>query len=308
MENRRLGSALWAAVREAHEIEILAPATVRAMEVEDSAVKLQLTLEDERELELAASLVIAADGARSQIRELAGVGATTWDYDQAALVANLATRKPHHSIAFERFTDTGLLALLPMTHNRCNLVWTVPSAAVGELLDLDEQAFLARLQCQFGYRLGQLRRVGERQAYPLALVRVDEPTGPRVVFVGNAAQGLHPVAGQGFNLGLRDVAAVAEVLAEAIAERGAQDRVPDLGNGRVLERYRTWRQDDRRSVMAFTDSLVRLFRNPLAPVKAGRNLGLLTLDLLPAAKQALARQAMGRAGRLPRLARGVPLT
>ncbi|MGH8316279.1 MAG: FAD-dependent monooxygenase, partial [Steroidobacterales bacterium] len=181
----------------------------------------------------------------------------------------------------------------------CSVVLTLSPDRAGEVTALSDEDFLRELQTAFGMRLGRLTRVGRRHAYPLALTCADEQTAERVVIIGNAAQGLHPIAGQGFNLGLRDVATLAELVAE---------HRTDLGSAVMLERYRDWRQTDRRSVVAFTDGLVRLFGNPLASVSAARNLGLLAFDLLPPAKAALSRLSMGVSGRLPKLARGLPLT
>ena len=166
-------------------------------------------------------------------------------------------------------------------------------------MQLDDATFLARLQERFGFRLGRFTRVGRRHAYPLALTRAEERVGKRVVIIGNAAQGLHPIAGQGFNLGLRDVATLAEVIADSPAT---------LGDDAMLARYDEWRRTDRRGVIAFTDGLVRLFGNPLGSVKVARDLGLLLFDVLPPAKSALSALSMGITGKLPRLARGVPLT
>jgi 2-octaprenyl-6-methoxyphenol hydroxylase len=183
-------------------------------------------------------------------------------------------------------------------------VWTVATAAAPALLELDDADFLGRLQDAFGWRLGRLRRVGQRQAYPLSLTRSQRQVAPRAAIIGNAAQGLHPIAGQGFNLGLRDVATLAEVIADELRERGAE---ADPGAPRVLDRYAAWRRSDRRNVIAFTDGLVRLFGNPLLPLRAARGAGMLLFDLFPPAKEGFARVTMGLAGRLPRLSRGVPL-
>jgi 2-octaprenyl-6-methoxyphenol hydroxylase len=177
-------------------------------------------------------------------------------------------------------------------------------AAAKAAMELDEHSFLASLQDKFGYRLGRFTRIGRRSSYPLSLTRSDRQVAPRAVIIGNAAQGLHPIAGQGFNLGLRDVAALAEVIADDVALNGEG---ADPGATRVLERYAEWRRADRRTVIAFTDALVRVFGNPLPPVRALRDASLLLFDLVTPAKQAFARVTMGLAGRLPRLARGVPL-
>jgi 2-octaprenyl-6-methoxyphenol hydroxylase len=173
------------------------------------------------------------------------------------------------------------------------------------MASLDDASFIARLQGAFGFRLGRFTRVGARQLYPLSLVRSDEYTAERLAIVGNAAQTLHPIAGQGFNLGLRDAASLAEVLADARSQAGAPAHgVFDPGDGVLLERYREWRAADRTNIVRFTDGLVRLFAQPFGPVKLLRDVGMLAFDLMPAAKGALSQLSIGAAGRVPRLARG----
>jgi len=296
--NRVLGAALWSRLQSAHNRDILCPARVTRVVADDRAINLRVGVTDGRETELSARLLVAADGANSAIRDAVGIAAETWDYSQTAIITNVACQRPHRNVAFERFTPTGPLAVLPMGEGRCTIVWTLGPDRADEVLGLDDDAFLAQLQSSFGYRLGRFTRVGRRHAYPLALTRASERTGKRVVIIGNAAQGLHPIAGQGFNLGLRDVATLAETIA---------DDVNRIGEEAPLERYEEWRRADRRSVIAFTDGLVRLFGNPLVPVKLARDLGLLLFDVTPVAKTALSGLSMGFAGRLPRLARGAPL-
>jgi 2-octaprenyl-6-methoxyphenol hydroxylase len=232
-----------------------------------------------------------------------GIGATIRDYRQTAVVTHVATGRFHDHTAFERFTPSGPIAVLPLApisadNSRCAVIWTLAPAAAQVMLQLDDAGFLAALQEKFGFRLGRLTRVGRRVAYPLALTQAEERVEHRCVIIGNAAQGLHPIAGQGFNLGLRDVATLAEVIAEAPT---------DIGGAAMLERYDEWRRRDRRGIVAFTDGLVRLFASPLASVRALRNLGLLLFDLTPPAKSALSRLSLGMADRLPRLARGAEL-
>ena len=261
--------------------------------------------------ELSARLLVAADGVHSTVRQR--VGAKTWGmgYGQTAVIATVATDRPHGNVAFERFTDTGPLALLPCDPSldgdqstqgkRWSLVWTVRDRQVDEMLALDDGEFLRRLQQRFGYRAGRFLRTSVRYAYPLTLQFVRSAAQERIAFIGNAAHAIHPVAGQGFNLGLRDVAALAQVIAAAV-ESGA-----DIGTMATLKAYAKWRRPDYLRVFAFTDSLVRTFSNNLPPLRLVRNLGLLGMELVPPAKHLLARQAMGLTGRLPRLASGVPL-
>lgn len=299
LANRVLGTALWARLAQAPALEILCPARVDAVAREADRIGLQVSTGEGTTRELSARLLVAADGAQSSIRRALGIEATTWDYGQTAIITNVATRKFHDHVAYERFTPKGPLAVLPLADGRCTVVWTLEPRVAEDTLKLADEEFLAALQERFGFRLGRFTRVGRRHAYPLALTRADERVGPRVVIIGNAAQGLHPIAGQGFNLGLRDVATLAEVIA---------DSIPALGEASMLERYDEWRRTDRRSVIAFTDGLVRLFGSPLGAVRVARDLGMLLFDVLPPAKSALSALSMGVTGRLPRLARGLPLS
>jgi 2-octaprenyl-6-methoxyphenol hydroxylase len=296
--NRVLGAALWARFSGGAGLETFCPAHVDDIAANDDGVELRVTRGDGTVIGLRARLVVAADGAQSSIRAALGIDATTWDYDETAIVTNVATRKFHDHVAYERFTPSGPLAILPLADGRCTVVWTLAPDVARSTLELSDADFLHALQERFGFRLGRFTRVGRRHAYPLALTRAEERVGTRVVIIGNAAQGLHPVAGQGFNLGLRDAATLAEVIADSRAS---------LGDAAMLARYDEWRRTDRRSVIAFTDGLIRLFNNPLGTVKVARDLGLLLFDLLPPAKSALSALSLGVTGRLPRLARGVPL-
>ena len=196
------------------------------------------------------------------------------------------------------------IAVLPIAEGRSAVVWTLAPEAAARALALPDAEFISELQQAFGSRLGRFTRVGRRQSYSLALTRSGRQSAPRALVIGNAAQGLHPVAGQGFNLGLRDVATLAEVQADAIAEQGS---AMDPGAEVLLERYTRWRQPDRQAVIRFTDSLVRGFGQPLAPLRAVRATGLLLFDLVGPVKREFARRTMGLAGRLPRLVRGLPL-
>jgi 2-octaprenyl-6-methoxyphenol hydroxylase len=249
-------------------------------------------------LRVAACLVVAADGAHSQVRAAAGISATVEDYDQVAVVANVAADRAHEGQAYERFTGAGPLAVLPRHDGSLAVIWACRPRRAAELLALDDRGYLAELQARFGWRAGRFVRAGRRGSYPLQLTRATATTAQRTVLIGNAAQALHPVAGQGFNLGLRDAAMLAEVIANATGDAGA----PQL-----LRRFARWRARDRSGVVRFTDGLVKLFGDPRPGVSLLRNLGLLVFDLAPPAKSALARVSAGFGGPSPRLARGLPL-
>ncbi|QKT03122.1 2-octaprenyl-6-methoxyphenyl hydroxylase [Ectothiorhodospiraceae bacterium 2226] len=298
VENRVLGGAFKAGLeRGGAQVDLLAPARVEGL-VQDAAGAV-LRLDQGRELR--ARLVVLADGGRSGLRERLGVPLAITEYGQTAVIANVSPARPHQDTAYERFTDSGPLALLPLGPRRCSLVWTVRSADAPALLALDEAGFAAALQARFGERLGRFERVGARAHYPLQRVVAGEPGRGRVVIIGNAAHSLHPVAGQGLNLGLRDAAVLAELVVDA--QRAGRD----VGGEALLEEFARWRRLDQWAVSGFTDALVRVFSTPFPPLAHARGLGLLALDLLPPLKRTLSRQAMGLSGRLPRLARGLPL-
>ncbi len=206
--------------------------------------------------------------------------------------------------AFERFTDSGPITVLPVTDDRAAFVWTLPPARAEEVMQLSDETFTKELQDAFGFRLGTLARVGRRAAYPLALSKASRLVAGRCVLVGNAAHGLHPVAAQGFNLGLRDVAALSECIADA---RHDSNSTFDVGDAEILEKYAQWRRTDQRKLVRITDGIVRLFGSARAPIRALRNLGMLGFDLIPGVRSLFAKQMMGLTGRLPRLSRGVPL-
>ena len=286
---RALGACLWqAASRTA--VTLLCPATVKAIDAGDEALQLHLAGDD---ASLQARLVIAADGAHSAVRRLLDIGSSTDDYAQSAIVSAVRAQRAHKGCAYERFTPDGPIALLPKPAQACSLVWTVPTRQAQSLLELDDAAFLEQAQQAFGERLGRFLQLGRRQAYPLSRVLSDRLTAPRVLFAGNAAQSLHPVAAQGFNLGLRDAAAVAEVLAGG-GDPGAPQR---------LQAYEQLRRRDRETVSGFTDHLIRLFSNRVPGLQGLRHLGLLALDLAPPLKQAVMWQNLGYSGTTPRLAR-----
>ena len=306
--NRRLGAALRARLAAIPGLELRMPARCTAARLQADHVEL---VTDPGTAPIRARLAVAADGAKSLLREAAGLEAATEDYEQVAVVAHAEATRPADGTAYERFTPQGPFAVLPLAGGAYGVVWTVASAEADKALALSDADYLAALQRAFGWRAGRFIRVGARQAYPLKLVRAPRVTAPRVALVGNAAQGLHPVAGQGFNLGLRDAATLAEVMAEGLAAartRGSGEAAPfDAGSPAPLEAYAARRERDREGVTRFTDGLVKLFGDTRPGIPLARDLGLLLFDLSPTAKQAMSRLSWGFASRTPRLARGLAL-
>jgi 2-octaprenyl-6-methoxyphenol hydroxylase len=299
--NRVIGRVLWEALRDASNVTLAVPAQLQAATLRDDAVLLDVVIDGKIET-IRASVAVAADGSGSVLRASAGIDAAVEDYDQVAIVVNAATETPNNGEAFERFTSSGPIAVLPAAGGGYAVVWAVKPERAAELVSLDESAFAAELLAAFGWRAGRWTRIGRRNSYPLTLSRAAETVSGRVVLIGNAAQALHPVAGQGFNLGLRDAATLAEMLVAAAAAPDYQASI-----GESLGKFATWRAEDRRGVTRFTDSLVKLFGSDTPGVSLVRNFGLLLFDLSPAAKRALSRVSWGFAGRMPRLARGLPL-
>jgi 2-octaprenyl-6-methoxyphenol hydroxylase len=301
--NRALGDALWSRLARHAHIQLHCPAQVTRITAGEQAVGLEI-VQGGAAADVDTRLVVAADGAQSAVRSAFGVDAQSRDYEQTAVITTVLPQRFHEHVAYERFTGSGPLALLPLDGGRCALVLTLSPATADAAMAWSDQEFLAEVQARFGFRLGRFLKVGRRAAYPLSITRATRTSAGRCAIVGNAAQGLHPVAGMGFNLGLRDVASLAELIAEH-----RHDAQFDAGAASLLAEYDAWRAADRSGVIAFTDGLVRLFANPLNMVRRLRNVGLLAFDLLPPAKAALSRLSTGTGagGRVPKLARGVAL-
>lgn len=310
VEGRVIGGALTEVLAQLSNVELLCPAQLTKLTVEADGVEAALVV-DGAPRSVRARLLVAADGVHSTVRQRVDARSWSMGYGQTAVIATVTTDRPHGNVAYERFTDTGPLALLPCDPphdweqetrgHRWSLVWTARDHQVEEMLGLGDDEFLHRLQQRFGYRAGRFLRTSERYAYPLVFDFVRQAAQSRIAFIGNAAHAIHPVGGQGFNLGLRDVAALAEVIADAVAAG------EDIGTMAALRPYVAWRRPDYLRVAAFTDGLVRLFSNRLPPLRLARNFGLLGMDILPPAKHLFARQAMGLTGKLPRLACGLPV-
>lgn len=298
--NRALGQALYARLGALDNVTLRCPAKVVALEPEGARAR--CTIEDANgRSELEAALLVVADGANSPLRARLGIEVDRYAYGQSAVIANVTTEHAADGWAFERFTEQGPVALLPRAGGDLAAIITVAEGEAAALATGPAEAYGALLRERFGDRLGAFTRIGARAHYPLALTRATSQVVGRAVVVGNAAHALHPVAAQGFNLSLRDVAALAEVVADALAAGG------DAGDPAALAHYAGWRAGDQRRMSLLSDGLARVFANPLTSVGVARSLGLLAFDLLPPVKRAFAHEMMGLNGRLPRLARGVPL-
>ncbi len=247
---------------------------------------------------IAARLLVAADGVRSRLRDLAGIRATTADYGQSGIVVTVRHERPHHGRAEEHFLPPGPFAILPLRDNRASLVWTEPTTAAERLLKADAATFAAELEARFGHHLGALTVEGAPRAYPMVRLVARDFVRPRFALCGDAAHAIHPVAGQGLNLGLRDAAALAETVVEGL-RLGL-----DPGGLSVLRRYEAWRRADTLAMTLATDGLNRLFSNDNPALRLARDIGMGVVDRLPAVKRALVGEAAGRDAAAPRLLRG----
>jgi 2-octaprenyl-6-methoxyphenol hydroxylase len=302
--NRVLGRELWRALSAAPNVTAFMPARLQSLQVGSDAAQLVL-VEAGRQVAISATLIVAADGAQSLVRTAAGLGATVDDYQQVAIVASLRTDMGNDGVAYERFTAAGPMALLPLraaaSASWRTLVWAARPADAERLMQLPAAQFMREWQDAFGWRAGRALQLGHRGRYPLSLTRAAGSVAPRIVLLGNAAQSLHPVAGQGFNLGLRDAAELADLLATAVADTA------DIAAPQLLAQYAAARDSDRDGVIGFTDTLVRVFSSDRPLAAAARDAGLLLFDLLPPAKRALSRVSLGFGASRPRLTRGLPL-
>jgi 2-octaprenyl-6-methoxyphenol hydroxylase len=307
IENRATRRALADRAAALPELGFLAPDRVLSLDRTGTRVRARL----DSGADIGASLVIAADGRHSALRREAGIGVQTWDYPQAAIVCTVGHELPHDGVAHEHFLPSGPFALLPMTdgplaeggtiRHRSSLVWTERREIAAEAMKLGNTAFVEELRRRFGDSLGTLSVKGRRWCYPLSLVHAERYVDQRLALTGDAAHAIHPIAGQGLNLGIRDVAALAEILVDA-ARLGM-----DVGQRDVLARYEARRRFDVLTLVAATDLLNRLFSNDLAPLRLARDLGLAAVERTPALKRLFMRHAMGLAGDQPRLVRGEPL-
>ena len=309
VESRVVGDVLVQELKQKDNIHLFCPAQIEQLNTQEEAVHLQISEGGKKSRQLSARLLVVADGVNSRTRELLGIKTNQKAYSQTAIIANVETQLYHNNVAYERFTDTGPLALLPLSRNRCSLVWTAKDKQVEEIMSLDDEAFTQALQQRFGFRLGQITRVGRRASYPLALMTIENASlqhQQRVALIGNAAHGVHPVAGQGFNLGLRDISALAELVANEMQHH----RSGDPGNENLIRAYWDWRQADIRQVTTITDGLIKVFSNNSTPLAILRNSGLLMTDIISPLKHVIAHEAMGCGmlqGKLSKMAAGQSL-
>jgi 2-octaprenyl-6-methoxyphenol hydroxylase len=297
LENRTIRRALATAAESLESIETLAPAVLAS--VERTPFGVTGVLEDGRSIK--AALVIGADGRNSPLRVAAGIAATDFRYSQTSIVCTLAHERPHNGVAVELFLPGGPFAMLPLPDQRTNIVWSENSELVASLMALDDTAFLAEVSRRFGDWLGELTLAGPRFSYPLGLLHAERYTDRRLALIGDAAHAIHPIAGQGFNMGLRDVAALAEAVADA-RRLGL-----DIGDATVLARYERWRRFDNTLLATVCDGLTRLFSNDAPPLRLARDIGLASVGKIPPLKRLFMRHAMGVVGKLPRLVKGEPL-
>ncbi len=306
IENREIRKALHSEAARRPGLTLLAPASVAALEAAGGRVAARLG--DGRRV--TARLAIAADGRNSPLREAAGIATARWSYPQAGIVCSLAHERPHHGVAHEHFLPAGPFAVLPMTddpsgtsggRHRSSLVWTERRDLAAAMMALAPAEFARELARRFGDSLGRLEPIGGRWSHPLVLLHARRYYAPRLALIGDAAHAIHPIAGQGLNLGLRDVAALAEAVVDA-RRLGL-----DIGAPEVLRCYQRWRRLDNLMLVAATDGLNRLFSNDLAPLRLARDLGLAAVNRLPPAKRLFMAHAMGLVGNLPRLLRGEAL-
>ena len=297
VEDRHLRRALLDAVKSIPNIVQMNGQTVVAQQADGSGITLSLASGKS----LRARLAIGADGRSTGTGGRAGIKRIGWEYGQTALVCALEHELPHHGVAHQFFMPPGPLAILPLTGNRSSIVWSETDQNAAAINALSDEAYLDVLRPRFGSFLGELSVVGQRYTYPLSLSLAHDMVAPRVALVGDAAHGVHPIAGQGLNAGLRDVAALAEVIADT------QRRGEDVGSDAALARYQEWRRFDNTTLALATDSFNRLFSNDNPLIRMARDIGMAAVNALPVLRRGFIREAAGLTGELPRLMQGKPL-
>jgi 2-octaprenyl-6-methoxyphenol hydroxylase len=296
-EARYVRAALDGAVKARSSIRMIQPMSVSAIERDPAGTTVTLANGDK----LRAPLLVGADGRRSFVREAVGIRTIGWDYPVTAIVATIQHEKPHGAVAHEYFLPNGPFAILPLKGERSNIVWAEPRAAAEALLKMPEADFLAELRLRFGDFLGALSPEGPRFGYPLSLQLAERMIDARVCLAGDSAHGIHPLAGQGLNLGLKDCAALAECIADGVSVG------LDPGDVSVLERYQRWRRFDNVSMALGMEFFDRMFSNSIAPLRAARRLGLAAVNAAGPARRFFMKYAGGAAGDLPKLLRGESL-
>jgi 2-octaprenyl-6-methoxyphenol hydroxylase len=282
----------------AANITVMCPAQVVSVKYTDTGAKITVQTPDtDTPTQIRARVVIAADGAKSALRNQSGIQTSGWNYWQSCITATIKPEKPHQNIAYERFWYAGPIGVLPLADGRCQVVWTAPHQQAEELRDLPVAEFLQELECCTGGLLGKLELDSQRWLFPVKLMQSQEYTAPRLALVGDAAHCCHPVAGQGMNLGIRDAAALAEILVTA------HQAGEDIGSDAVLKRYTRWRKPENWAILAFTDFLDRMFSTHLLPIVIIRRIGLFLLDRIPGCKYLALRLMTGLAGKIPLVAR-----
>lgn len=289
---RELGRALMSKIGRAKNINYLCPAEVHEIKIDYDNVAVDLSVDSESK-RLTGKLLVVADGTNSRLRQQLGIATLVKDYNQTAIVTNVTTERPHNNTAYERFTESGPIALLPLHGQKCVLVYTVPADEAETYLQLEMNEFLDRLCKRFGRRLGRFSRIGALKLYPLKYIESEEQVLSRVVLLGSSAHTIHPNGAQGFNLCLRDVAALSEHLESALVNQ------LDIGDKKILDGYFNSREQDQKRVMQFSDRLATLFYNRNLPKIIFRDTGMLITDIIPSVKREFLRRAMGLSGRQP---------
>ncbi|MUG98523.1 FAD-dependent hydroxylase [Scytonema sp. UIC 10036] len=294
-EHQALLHPLQEFVKECHNVTYLCPAEVINIHYQPELVMVDIKMAGEMRT-VRSKLVVAADGSRSPIRQAAGITTKGWKYWQSCIVAFVKPEKSHNNTAYEKFWYSGPFAILPLPGNRCRIVWTAPHEEAKALCALDDEQFLAELQARYGNQMGQLELLGDRFVFQVQLMQSDRYVLHRLALVGDAAHNCHPVGGQGLNLGIRDVAALAQVLQEA------HEKGEDIGNIKTLKKYERWRKQENLTILGFTDLLDRVFSNNILPVVILRRIGLWVMRQVPFLKVFALKLMIGLKGKTPKLA------
>ncbi|MGI8502972.1 MAG: FAD-dependent hydroxylase [Hassallia sp.] len=297
-EHQALLQPLQEFIKQCPNVTYLCPAEVVNTQYQQNVVAIDIKIAGELRT-IRSKLLVAADGARSRIREAAGIKTHGWKYWQSCIVAFVKPEKPHNETAYERFWSSGPFAILPLPGNRCRIVWTAPHEEAKALCALDDEQFLTELSRRYGNQMGKLELLGSRFVFQVQLMQSSRYVLPRLALIGDAAHNCHPVGGQGLNLGIRDAAALAQILQEAKATN------KDIGDIRILKRYQSWRQLENLTILGFTDLLDRVFSNNFLPIVLVRRFGLLTMQRVPLLKIFALKLMIGMKGRTPKVAERV---